>query len=163
MAATPPRFIAQFDDIPLSLEYVNDGGEMSYAEYEYADADGSEFEDLGANARTFDCRAWFTKSAYDAYIQFEAAITARNTVHNFVHPARGLLLGIVTTYAIRHDERKRCAVVDFQFKEQLQGNIDNRATPLITPQIQDLFQMPITGLVQITAANGQAFPYLLKQ
>lgn len=155
----PLRFTAQFDDIELRLEYVNDTIGMSYAEYEYPDTNGSEFGDLGQRARTFDCRAWFINEDYLNYEAFEAALTTLKTVHNFVHPTRGLLVGIVPTCNIRHDSRRKTAIVDFQFREQLQGDVEDRLTPLITPKIEEAFaagqQNAVASLrVKIMAAIG---------
>lgn len=142
------RFISQFDDIAIDMELVNDSGSNALAEYQYPDADGSEFVNMGANARRFSCRAYFKNDFYDNYTAFETALIKPKTVHNFVHPTRGLLFGHIENYQIRHDERLNTAEVDFVFVEQLQGDFEDSLTPLITPKIDEQFTAGQTAAIE---------------
>jgi prophage DNA circulation protein len=130
---------AQFDDIPLEIQYQDDVITGAYAEQEIVDADGSEFESLGMRARIFTIHGFFKNASYDDYTRFKDAVAQPDTVHNFVHPAEGLVFGVITDLHIRHDDRRRVAEVDFTFREQLQGDFESQLSPLIQPQLEEQF------------------------
>lgn len=132
------RYKVQLDDIPLATYTVDGSVERSLVEYEYPYVDGSEFEDLGMRARRFTVSVVFKNESFADYWRFKDALDATNVVHNFVHPAEGLILGRVLSYSARHDVRKACAEVSFVFIEELQGG-DVQISPLIQPQVEDMF------------------------
>ncbi|MFA5424648.1 MAG: DNA circularization N-terminal domain-containing protein [Phycisphaerae bacterium] len=132
------RFKCYFDDILLRLETIDDAAEKSLQRSEYANADGAELTDLGMKGKRFSATAWFIRDNYDDYKTFCDAVDQRDVVHNFVHPVFGLLFGKISSYNARHDHRKNCAVVDFTFEEELQGDFE-LLSPLVTPQVEDQF------------------------
>jgi hypothetical protein len=134
------RFKAQFDDLMLKCQSVSGSGSVSYQKSEYAGIDGAEFDNLGLNGRTFSVSAVFFNDTYDDYQLFLDRIREPDTVHNFVHPDFGLIFGVVTRWNERVDSRRKCIEVDFVFEEQEQGDFESRITPLIQPQIEELFQ-----------------------
>lgn len=133
------RFKSFLDDIPLHLEIVDDSGSKAFDESEYPNTDGAEYTSLGMHARKFNLRAWFINDGYDDYQRFIDLVSAPDTVHNLVHPALGLMVGVVPSWSARHDIRKATVVVDFEFNEELLGDFDAQLTPLIAPQVEELF------------------------
>jgi hypothetical protein len=132
------RFIPYLDDIKLDLEYVDDVVQKSFSKDEFPGVDGASYTDLGMHARQFNGRAWFKGVSFDNFQKFQDAVAIPDAVHNFVHPVHGLIVGVVLSHNARHDARKGTAVVDFQFEEQLQGNFEDRLTPLVQPQIEEM-------------------------
>lgn len=147
------RFITRLDDLTLTMEFITDGGSMALVEYEYVDSAGSGFEDLGPNAMECSAVAYFNKSDYENWREFERIALMRNTVHSFMHPARGLISVRISNWTIRHDDRIRLAVVNFTLREELQGN-DDQISPLIAPSIEDLFTAGQTAAVDSFAAKA---------
>jgi len=141
------HFKCQLDELVLAIEFIDDGCEKAFSRYQYPETDGTDFRDMGMSGRKFNCKTWFKNELYADYQSFLNLIERRDTVHNFIHPYFGLILGVITGYSAKHDRQKQTAVVDFVFEEQLQGDIEERLTPLIQPQIEELFINGQTALL----------------
>lgn len=106
----------------LEMEHVGDDFCKAIARYEYPHADGADLDDLGQNARTVRTTAWFwddggSHNTYDDHYQFLALLDGRDLL-DYQHPKYGLLKGKIEKISVRHDEKKRTAVIDFDFVEQ---------------------------------------------
>ncbi len=133
------RFISYIDDLQISLEVIGDASANTYAEYEYVDNDGSEFESTGGKGKRFQARAWFSRKNYTDWQRFEIIAEQKEIVHDLIHPSRGLIRVRILSWNINHDDRERLAIIDIVFAEQLQGDFEDKISPLIVPQLQDLF------------------------
>ncbi|MDA8413030.1 MAG: DNA circularization N-terminal domain-containing protein [Desulfobacteraceae bacterium] len=118
---------AYLDDIQLQLETIEDQFGKVIAKYSYPYADGDDLEDMGQKGHSTRLRAYFIdegdRLAYDDHIKLINHL-ADKTDFILYHPKYGIIHGLVEDVTARHDDRQRCAEVDFTFLEQMRQPID---------------------------------------
>jgi prophage DNA circulation protein len=135
-------------NVPLEMETIEDSFGKSIVRHEYPHVDGAELEDMGQTARTVRvrCLFWDDDASHFTYDNHQALLrlleaTGASTLE-FNHPQYGLLQGSVEQISVRHDDRERCAEIDFSFIED--GRQDVQPVAIVDlRQVETLFSADI--------------------
>ncbi|MDA8428480.1 MAG: DNA circularization N-terminal domain-containing protein [Geobacteraceae bacterium] len=134
---------AYLDDIQLELETLEDSFGKVIAKYAYPYADGDDLEDMGQKGHSTRLRAYFmdngTQTTYDDHIKLINHL-ADKTDFILYHPKYGIIHGLVEDVTSRHDDRQRCAEVDFTFLEQMRLPIDTTPDMDVASAVESHFQ-----------------------
>lgn len=115
---TPDTETGYLNGIELEMVDISDHFEKSIVKYEYPYVDGADLEDLGQKAGTTKTRCFFYDNAgqqtYDRHVDVLNLLQLSADLE-LIHPKYGLLQIKIESVDVRHDERKRCAEIDFSF------------------------------------------------
>lgn len=130
------------DGIELEMVDISDRFEWAIVRYEYPYVDGADLDNQWEKAGSVRIRCYFFDNAGQS--TYNDHITLLNNLrgggeHELLHPKYGVLRGMVESLDVRHDERKRCAEIDFCFVKQGASRIEASQADTIDSIMEGLF------------------------
>lgn len=121
---------ATLDGFELEIETLDDRFENAIARHEIPMQPGALLENMGQKARTVNIRCFFwdhgDHQTYFKHVDFIKHLK-RTELSELSHPKYGLLMGMIESFGVRHDDREMTAEVDITFIEDLRGHLADLA------------------------------------
>ncbi|MCL2689071.1 MAG: DNA circularization N-terminal domain-containing protein [Chitinispirillia bacterium] len=150
------RFKPKLDEFDLELmPPIDTAIEKAIVEYEVPFADGAILDDMGVKAQRFQVRTIWRRQNYDKHKNFidHAKI---NQLNSFVHPELGIIRGRISTISLVHNERQKCAEINFEVIEDKNLDAIPAYNPPLEANLEDGFNRSMAALMAVTASQLRA-------